>query len=277
MQNTTSLWVLLCEELEARRAQEPAAKHSEAARKFEAAAKQVFQKSPERLRDALEISGDIHHATDAGEDARRCFEEALAVGAPPTGQRARLATKLAMLGESRGDNQAAREYYAMAVEAHEESHDHSELPTLLNNLGGLHRAAGDFPAAERAYQSALIEAVAVHGADNPEVALIANNLGVAYTDHGDLVKAEDLHLRALQIRERTFGANHPDVGQSLANLAAVYHAKKLYMKAERFYLGALETLSQFQGSDDLQMARIRQNYERLPQVHARRLSKTMRL
>ncbi|MDD5200718.1 MAG: tetratricopeptide repeat protein, partial [Terrimicrobiaceae bacterium] len=117
----------------------------------------------------------------------------------------------------------------------------------------------------------------VHGADNPEVALIANNLGVAYTDHGDLVRAEDLHLRALQIRERAFGANHPDVGQSLANLAAVYHAKRLYAKAERFYRSALETLSQFHGPEDAQLRRIQENYERLPQMHARRLSKTMRL
>jgi len=137
--------------------------------------------------------------------------------------------------------------------------------------------SANFKAAEASYQRALVEAVAAHGADNPEVALIANNLGVAYTDHGDLVKAEDLHLRALQIRERAFGANHPDVGQSLANLAAVYHAKKLHAKAERFYRSALETLANFHDADEPLMHRIRDNYERLPQVHARMLSKTMRL
>ncbi|MDD5201408.1 MAG: tetratricopeptide repeat protein, partial [Terrimicrobiaceae bacterium] len=202
MQNTASLWALLCEELEARRAKESAAERSEAARQFEDTAKQVFQQRPERLRDALEIAGDIQEVTGSQGDARRCFEEALAVAGTAPAQRARLATKLAVLGDSRGDSDAALRYYTMAVAAHDEVHEHSELPTLLNNLGGLHRAAGDFPAAERAYQRALIEAVAVHGADNPEVALIANNLGVAYTDHGDLVRAEDLHLRALQIRER---------------------------------------------------------------------------
>jgi tetratricopeptide (TPR) repeat protein len=277
MQNTVSLWMLLCQELEARRAKESAAEHSEAARKFEEAAKQVFQKHPGRLRDALEIAGDIHQATNSAGDARRCFEEALAVEKTPAAQRARLATKLALLGESRGDAEAARRYYTMAVEAHQENRDHSELPTLLNNLGGLHRAAGDLQAAEAAYLRALTEAVATHGPDNPEVALIANNLGVTYTDMGNYAKAEDLHLRSLQIRERTFGAHHPDVGQSLANLAAVYHAKKLHSKAERFYSSALETLSQFQGPDDPHLKRIRENYERLPQVHARLLSKTMRL
>ncbi len=276
MQNTTSLWTLLCEELEARRTREPAEEHSIAARKFEDAAKQLFQKSPDRLRDALEISGDIHQAAGASEDARRCFREALEVPKTSVEQRARLATKLALLCESLGDA-AARGYYEMAIAAHDHALDQTELPTLLNNLGGLHRLYGDFAAAEQAYRRALEEAVSVHGPNHPEVALIANNLGVAYTDAGNLGKAEEAHLRALQIRETAFGANHPDVGQSLANLGVVYHARGLNEKAERFYRGALKTLSQFYAPDDSQIRRISANLDRLPQVHARSLSKTMRL
>ncbi len=276
MQNTASLWVLLCEELEARRAKESAAEHSVAARKFEDAAKQVFQKYPDRLRDALEISGDIHQAADAPDDARRCFQEALAISEAPLAQRARLATKLALLCENQGDAMA-RDYYTQAIEAHEHGLDQAELPTLLNNLGGLHRLYGDFAAAEQTYRRALEEAIATHGQNHPEVALIANNLGVAYTDTGDLAKAEETHLRALQIRETVFGGNHPDVGQSLANLAVVYHGRGMNERAERFYRGAIKTLSQFFAADDPQLQRIQANLERLPQVHARKLSKTMRL
>jgi tetratricopeptide (TPR) repeat protein len=276
MQNTTSLWTLLCEELEARRTKEPAAEHSAAARKFEDAAKQVFQKSPDRLRDALEISGDIHQAAGAPDDARRCFQEAMEVQTPSWAQRARLATKLALLCESEGDA-AAREYYEMAIEAHAHGLEQAELPTLLNNLGGLHRLYGDSAAAEKTYLRALDEAVAAHGPHHPEVALVANNLGVAYTDIGNLAKAEEAHLRALQIRELIFGANHPDVGQSLANLAVVYHARGLNEKAERFYRGAIDTLAHFYGPDDSQLQRIQANHDRLPQVHARLLSKTMKL
>lgn len=276
MQNTASLWVLLCEELEARRAKESATEHSVAARRFEDAAKQLFQKYPDRLQDALEISGDVHQAAGAPDDARRCFEEAMEIQPPSPAQRARLATKLAMLCESLGDA-AALKYYEVAIEAHEHGLDRAELPTLLNNLGGLHRLYGDFAAAETAYQRALAEAVAAHGPQHPEVALIVNNLGVAYTDSGNLPKAEEAHLRALQIRELSFGANHPDVGQSLANLAVVYHARGLNEKAERFYRSAIKTLSQFYGPDNPQLERIQANHDRLPQVHARSLSKTMRL
>jgi tetratricopeptide (TPR) repeat protein len=277
MQNTASLWVLLCEELEARRTKESAAEHSVAARKFEAAAKQVFQKHPDRLRDALEISGDIHQAADASDDARRCFEEALHVETPVVAQRARLATKLAMLCEGIGDAEDARRYYEMAIEAHDHGLDRSELPTLLNNLGGLHRACGDAAAAEQTYNRALSEAIAAHGPQHPEVALIANNLGVAYTDNGNLSRAEEAHLQALQIRELVFGANHPDVGQSLANLAVVYHARGLHERAERFYRSAIGTLAQFYGPEDPQLERIVANLNRLPQVHSRLLSKTTRL
>jgi len=109
------------------------------------------------------------------------------------------------------------------------------------------------------------------------VALIANNLGVAYTDHRDYAKAEDVHLRALQIRESAFGSSHPDVGQSMANLAVVYHARGLHAKAERFYKAALEILRAYADHDDPQIQRIIANYERLPQVQARKLSRTMRL
>ncbi len=277
MQNTASLWVLLCEELASRRADEPSGQHSLAAQKFETAARQVFQHHPGRLRDALEITGDIHQAAGADDDARRCFEDALAVDSPEPAPRARLATKLAMLCEAISDVSGARRYYELAIQLHDCGENRSELSTLLNNLAGLHRICEDGPKAIQTYCRALAEAVAAHGPHHPEIALIANNLGVAYTDQGDLSKAEEAHLRALQIREEAYGANHPDVGQSLANLGVVYHARGQHEKAERFYRSAMITLSHFVGADDMQMQRIAANLGRLPHVHARSLSKTTRL
>lgn len=277
MQNTASLWELMCGELESRRTKESVAEHSVAALKFEEAARHVFQKHPSRLRDAFEIAGDIHQAARADGDARRCFEEALSVDEASSAQRARIATKLALVCEEAGDVPAALRYYEIAIEAHDRGGDRSSLATLLNNLGALHRGCGDFAAAERAYRRALTEAVAAHGPEHPEVALIANNLGVVYTDLGDCSKAEEAHLRALQIREIVFGANHPDVAQSLANLGVVYHARGQHRRAERFYRSALKTLAHFCTPDDPEMERIESNLDRLPHVHARGLSQTIRL
>jgi Tfp pilus assembly protein PilF len=279
MQNTASMWVLLCEELEARRSGESAEACSAAARRFEQAAKEIFKSRPERLRDALEIAGDIHQASGYSAEALRSFSEAMALAGKEASPvvRARIATKLAIGHEAAGNLEEARGFYTKAIEAHDQTRDRSELPTLLNNLAGLHRAAGDFDAAEAAYERAMEEAVAVHGPHHPEVALIANNHAVACTDRGNLRKAEELHLRALQIREEAFGAIHPDVGQSMANLAVVYHASGQSRKAERFYLAALDTLANFHAGDSPEMERIRKNYNRLPHIRARRLSKTMKL
>jgi tetratricopeptide (TPR) repeat protein len=277
MQNTSNLWALLCEELESPKVGESAAEHSAAARKFEEASKHLFKRHPARLRDALEIAGDVHQAAGAHDEARQSFEDALDVEDPTSEQKVRLSTKLALLAEARGDLEEARRRYTVAVDAGEKTSAQAQMPTLLNNLAGLHRACGDFAASEKVYQRALAAATGVHGPSHPEVALIANNFGVACTDHGDFAKAENLHLRALQIREEIFGSNHPDVGQSLANLAVVYHAKRLYAKAERFYRSAIETLLHFYGPEDSQIQNIRANYDSLPQIHARKLSKTMRL
>jgi len=281
MQSTADMWVLLCEELEAQRHADLELGHqSLAARTFEDAAKQVFPNNVPRLRDALEIAGDIHQSVRAESEASRCFAEALAMTAAGDAplSRARLATKLALLFERHGSVQArAVEYYRTAIAAYEELHDRSQLPTLFNNLAGIYKQQGNAVEAENAYRQALAEAEKLHGANHPEVALIANNMGVALTDMGELAKAEDLHLTALAIRERNFGGTHPEVAQSMANLGVVYHAREEFEKAKRYYESALEILRHFRSDEDEEVQRIQGNYERLPGVRIQNLKRTRRL
>ncbi len=273
------MWVLLCEELEARRAIESAEQQSAAARTFEEAAKQVFRGNSPRLRDALEIAGDIHQSAGSTPDAIRCFEEALMMASAIEAYvpQARIATKAALLSEAGDELRKACRYYTIAIEANENARDRSQIPTLLNNLAGLHKRCGDFPACERTYRRALLEAQQIHGASHPEVALIANNLGVAYSENSQLDRAENAHMQALGIRETNFGGNHPDVAQSLANLGVVFHARKDYLQAEKFYSGAMESLLNFRSPDDPELKRIQANYDRLPQVRVRKLKTTTKL
>ncbi len=279
MHSTANMWVLLCEELEARRAMQSGEQQSAAARTFEEAAKQVFRGNSPRLRDALEIAGDIHQGAGAGESALRCYQEALDIAAAVEAfvPQARIATKMALLSESREELRAACKFYMTAIEASESARDRSQIATLLNNLASLHKRCGDFAACERTYRRALQEAQQIHGPNHPEVALIANNLGVAYSEHGDLDQAENAHMQALGIRETNFGGNHPDVAQSLANLAVIFHTRRDHAKAEQYYNGALEILHNFRGPDDPELRRIEANYERLPQVRLRNLKTTRRL
>ena len=71
MQNTANLWDLMCAELETRRKQQTAAEQSLAAKNFEKAAREAFHQHPARLRDAIEIAGDIHQSAGAMDEARR--------------------------------------------------------------------------------------------------------------------------------------------------------------------------------------------------------------
>ncbi len=128
VQNTSNLWALLCEELEAPKVGESALEHSAAARKFGEAASHIFKKHPARLRDALEIAGDVHQAAGTHDEARQCFEDALAVKDPAPEQTARLSTKLALLAEARGDLEDARRRYAVAVEACEKTSARRSFP-----------------------------------------------------------------------------------------------------------------------------------------------------
>ncbi len=279
MQSTANLWDELCRDLEARRALENAEQCGAAARSFEDAAKQVFAADSPRLQDALEITGDIHQTSGTTDDAMRCFGEALkmARAAGMHAAVARIATKLAMMSEGVVDPKTTVRFYVQAIEAMERANENSQKPTMLNNLASLHQRTGDAEACERTYRRALREAEKLHGPDHQEVALISNNLGVALMEAGRLDQAEDFHLRALAIRERNFGGRHPEVAQSMSNLAAVYAARKRYPQAENFYRAAMDTLSSFRGPDDPEMVAMRRDYESLPPVRLRGLSKTRKL
>ncbi len=279
MQSTANLWEQLCRDLEARRSAEGAEQRGAAARSFEDAAKQVFAANSPRLQDALEITGDIHQANGTTEDAMRCFGEALrmARGIKSYEAVARIATKLAMISEGVVDAKTTVRFYVLAIEAMELAHTRSQLPTMLNNLASLHKRTGDLEACKRTYRRALREAEGVHGPNHPESALIANNFGVALTEIGQHDAAEDYLLRSLGIRERSYGGRHPEVAQSMANLAAVYAGRKLYPQAENYYRAAMDTLSSFRGPEDPEMVAIRRDYENLPPVRLRGLSKTRKM
>ncbi len=279
MQSTANLWEQLCRDLEDRRAAENAEQRGAAARSFEDAAKQVFAAGSPRLQDALEITGDIHQANGTTEDAMRCFGEALRMARDVRvhGAVARIATKLAMISEGVVDGKTTVRFYVLAIKAMELANERSQLPAMLNNLASLHKRTKDFAACERTYRRALREAEKLHGPSHQEVALIANNLGIALAENDRLDEAEDFHLRALAIRERNFGGRHPEVAQSMANLAAVYAGRRLYPQAESYYRAAMDTLSSFRGPDDPEMIAMRRDYEQLPPVRLRGLSKTRKM
>lgn len=258
---SASLWEVLCQDLESHRSALSPDQHCLAAEKFKEAAIQVLPATSARVCDAVEMAGDVCQAAGHFPEALSHFEDSLArnLSGGFTSSAARVATKVAFLLESVGEAVRARSFYVQAIELYDAAHDHSQHGILLNNLAGLERQAGDFPAAEKNYLRAIDLATSLHGEVHPDVATACNNLGVAYTGEGEWNKAENMHIRALGVREQIYGAMHHDVAQSLGNLAAAYHSSGNFVKAKSYYTAALKTYAAFQKMDAPESAAIMAN------------------
>lgn len=267
MQTTANLWEVLCRDLESQRQSAKAEEYHDIARNFLASARQVLRSDSPRMCDAIEIAGDICQAAGRYDDAIKSFDEALEKSIQ-VGSRvgaARLAAKLAMLHDHRGESELAVKGYQRALSLYEDTNDRTQHNMLLNQLGSLQKRSGDLAGAIKTYERAMQMAETIYGDRDPEVASAANNLAVANTEAGDFVKAENLHMQALSIRETAYGPMHPDVAQSMANLAVVYHMSGADQKAHGYYAGALDIFKRFRPDDDEEVQTVKANHAALLQ------------
>ncbi len=126
-----------------------------------------------------------------------------------------------------------RAQYAEAKQAFERSlrinevafgTDHSNVMSVVNNLGGVLRNLGNPTEARHCYDRALRIAEATFGPDHPNVATCVGNLGLVLEDLGNLSEARQCFERALRIDETAFGLDHPKVMIRVNNLGMVLQA-----------------------------------------------------
>jgi hypothetical protein len=77
---------------------------------------------------------------------------------------------------------------------------------LQQNLGELHRIAGESAPADRYYRAALEGLQRTLGPDHPDVALVLLGIGLLALDTGDVPGASDATLRALALLDRNGAA-----------------------------------------------------------------------
>jgi CHAT domain-containing protein/Flp pilus assembly protein TadD len=133
---------------------------------------------------------------------------------------------------------------ALAIREKVFGNEDPAVAKLLNNLGAVYDAQGDYARAESSYLRALaIQEKALNAEYTTtfvrDVAQSLDNLAGLYRTKGDYARAEPMHLRALAITEKEFGPEDPDVARALYNLAALYDMKGDYARAEPLYLRAL--------------------------------------
>ena len=174
-------------------------------------------------------------------------------GAAPS---AAVATLLELMGEYSNvvglNYRQAVSFYdrALAIygQVYQETPNHPEIASTLNNLGNAWLALGDARQAVSYYERALaIFEQAYHETPNhPEIASTLNNLGNAWSDLGDGRKAFSLYERTLAIFEQVYQEtpNHPDIARSLNNLGNAWQVLGDGRQAISFYQLALAIFEQ---------------------------------
>jgi serine/threonine-protein kinase len=87
---------------------------------------------------------------------------------------------------------------------------------MLNVVGDVYMALGEYERAEELYSKAVKIQKDVFGPETPGLAESMNKLAVAFTRQGNFKLASDLHRKALNIQIRHFGDEHPKIAETLS-------------------------------------------------------------
>ena len=167
------------------------------------------------LANSYTLIGRIYRKKAAYEDARSCFEQALAI------------------------EQARR-----PVDPH-------RLSRCYSDFGNLHQNLGNYPEALDFFGKALALQVRVLGAEHPEAATLYHNRGIVYSRMGDYDEAVTSTLRGLEIRLKHFGQAHTETGRSYFMLSDYYRIKGDYERALDYNERAISVWQQVRGPDHI--------------------------
>ena len=127
---------------------------------------------------------------------------------------------------SHGEARQAVSFYERALaiyeQVYQETPNHPDIASTLNNLGEAWRALGDTRKALSFLERTLAIYEQVHAEDpnHPDIASTLNDLGIAWGALGDARQAVSYLERALAIYEQFYQEtpNHPDIASTLNNL-----------------------------------------------------------
>ncbi|MBZ0320170.1 MAG: tetratricopeptide repeat protein, partial [Anaerolineae bacterium] len=129
--------------------------------------------------------------------------------------------------------------------------DDSNCGKVVNNLGSVLQAMGDYAGAKEHYERALRIDEAAFGPDHPDVATDVNNIGSLFRVMGDYAGAKLMYERVVTILPE----NHPNFSSALNNLGSVLHAMGDYARAKAYFERALRIDEAAFGPDHPSVAR----------------------
>jgi tetratricopeptide (TPR) repeat protein len=128
------------------------------------------------------------------------------------------------------------------------------VASAANALGVVCKHAGDFAAADAAYQRALAAAGGLDHADPATAAALLHNLGGLAHSRGDPDTGIPLAEHGLALRIAALGAAHPDVARDRNALGALYHLAGRHRHARRAYEQALAGFEHSYGPGHFEVA-----------------------
>ena len=130
---------------------------------------------------------------------------------------------------------------------------------LINNLGGIYYAQGDYEKALEYCEKAIVILEQVLGNEDLSMARMHNNIANIYTTQGDYGKALECFRKALVICERVLGAEHPETATTYNNIASMYGDQGDYGKALEYYRKALVIYERVLGAEHPKTAKTYSN------------------
>lgn len=194
------------------------------------------------------IAARIHATRAALAEESGAYDEAieharLALGGALQSGQPRVAAGAAIVlgrvhGLHRGDVELGEEMARQAAGLYARSGE-TQSGRVLDLLGALAYARGDWSAAERHYGDAVLHDERESGLRHPSVARSLDNLATVVLARGRTGEAGSLFRRALEIKREALGDEHPDVVLAEIGLAAVaYRAGRLDEAWERYRAAA---------------------------------------
>ncbi len=190
-----------------------------------------------RAAQAARVRGDIAQQDIRWADAAKHY--ARAVQLDPIFENLIVAQKFAFdMGDYDSALSLCLQTKEVAITEHKENSEQYAL--VLNNLGTLCRAQGQYEEAESYYKQAIKINEDLLKGDLPETATSMDNLGALYCEQGRQKDAERLFDKALKIYINKFGENHIDTAICINNLASLYSDQGRDKDAEIFFKRSLK-------------------------------------
>ncbi len=119
--------------------------------------------------------------------------------------------------------------------------NHPAFPAILDKMGDLYQAKGDYANAELLFLKAAEMYRRMYGDFDPDYyAVTLEKIGMLYFEMASYSKAEPLFLEAQEIFGKVVGIKNSHYVSTIDHLAKMYHNMKHYTKAEFYFLHEID-------------------------------------